>query len=133
MESQLQIPQKPLSTQTFSALLYSTMKDMKIMKKSFFMLCFSSCPSCASWLNLKTAVGREKDAQAIGVHGESEKLVVTLLVMRVFSDLPGALMACVDFRDPTAVFRLKLLICIPENRHLSSMHTKYLTCLVAPN
>jgi len=27
-------------------------------------------------LNLETAVGREKDMQGIGVHGESEKLVV---------------------------------------------------------
>ena len=35
------------------------------------------------------------------MHGESEKLVITLLVIRDFSDLPGASMDCVDFRDPT--------------------------------
>ena len=33
---------------------------------------------------LETAVGREKDVHAIDVHGRFEKLVVTLLVIRVF-------------------------------------------------
>ena len=33
---------------------------------------------------LETSVWREKDAQDIGVHGETEKFVVTLLVMRSF-------------------------------------------------
>jgi hypothetical protein len=72
--------------------------------------------------NLETSVGRGKDMQdhssiascnrcvsasmhVIGVHGESEKRVVTLLVMRGFFDLPGAPRACVDFRDPTEVSR----------------------------
>jgi len=55
--------------------------------------------------NLETSVGRGKDMQDIGAHGESEKLVVTLLVMRCFSDLPGAPRACMDFRDPTDVSR----------------------------
>jgi hypothetical protein len=41
------------------------------------------------------------------VHGKSEKLVVTLLVMRDFSDLPGASMDCADFHDPTDFSRLK--------------------------
>ena len=55
--------------------------------------------------NLETSVGRGKDMQDIGVHGESEKRVVTLLVMRCFFDLPGAPRACVDLRDPTEVSR----------------------------
>ena len=58
-------------------------------------------------LNLETAVGGEKDVQDIDVHGEYEKLVVTLLVMRGFLDFPGASRACVYFRGPTAVTRLK--------------------------
>jgi hypothetical protein len=58
-------------------------------------------------LNLETAVGREKDVQDIDVHGEFEKRVVTLLVMSAFSNFPGASRACADFRDPTAVSRLK--------------------------
>jgi hypothetical protein len=41
------------------------------------------------------------------VHGEFEKRVVTLLVMSAFSNFPGASRACADFRDPTAVSRLK--------------------------
>ena len=59
-------------------------------------------------LNLETSVGREKDMQAIGAHGETEKLVVTLRVIRAFSVLPGAPRACLDFRDPTEVSRFKL-------------------------
>ncbi len=55
---------------------------------------------------LETAVGCEKDVQGIDVHGEYEKLVVTLLVMRGFSDFPGASRACTYFRDPTAVPRI---------------------------
>ena len=62
-------------------------------------------------LNLETVVGREKDVHGIDVHGEYEKLVVTLLVMRGFSDFPvmrhtDASRACAYFRDPTAVSRL---------------------------
>jgi hypothetical protein len=57
-------------------------------------------------LNLETAVGREKDVQGIDVHGEYEKLVVTLLVMRGFLDFLGASIACAYFRDPTGVSRL---------------------------
>ena len=55
---------------------------------------------------LQTAVGRGKDAHAIDVHKRFEKLVVTLLVMRVFSNFPGAVRACAYFRDPTAVSRI---------------------------
>jgi hypothetical protein len=40
---------------------------------------------------LETAVEGEKDVQDIDVHGRFEKLVVTLLVMRAFSNFPGAL------------------------------------------
>ncbi|MCK5920395.1 MAG: hypothetical protein KAG66_05605 [Methylococcales bacterium] len=58
-------------------------------------------------VNLKTPVGRGKDMEDIGVLGESEKFVVTLLVMRDFSGLPGTPKACVDFRDPTEVSRFK--------------------------
>ena len=55
---------------------------------------------------LETAVGREKDVQALDVPGEFEKFVVTLLVMRSFSNFSGASRACADFRDPTAVSRI---------------------------
>ena len=41
----------------------------------------------------------------VDIPSYSEKLVITLLVMRAFSDLLGASMDCSDFRDPTAVFR----------------------------
>jgi len=44
--------------------------------------------------------------QVIGVHKKSEKLVVTLLVMRIFSDLLGASRTCAYFRDSTAEFRV---------------------------
>jgi hypothetical protein len=62
-----------------------------------------------AYLNLETAVGREKDVQDIDVHGEFEKRVVTLLVKSAFSNFPGASRACADFRDPTAVSRLNPL------------------------
>ena len=70
---------------------------------------------------LETSVGREKDVQAFDVHGEFEKFVVTLLVMRSFSNFSGASKACADFRDPTEVSRLKhhhktLLQFFPEYR-----------------
>ncbi len=69
------------------------------------MYCLNSL--CLSQkLNLETAVGREKDVQDIDVHGELEKLVVTLLVMRDFSSFPGASRAFAYFRDPTAVSRI---------------------------
>ncbi|NOR52177.1 MAG: hypothetical protein GQ470_06110 [Gammaproteobacteria bacterium] len=45
--------------------------------------------------------------QDIDVHGEVGKFVITLLVMRHFSALPGASRACADFRDLTAVSRFK--------------------------
>ncbi len=35
-------------------------------------------------LTLEAAVGRKKDAEGIGVHGEIKKFVVTLWVMRHF-------------------------------------------------
>ncbi len=57
-------------------------------------------------LNLETAVGRNQDAQGIGVHGEIKKFVVTLWVMRHFFIVRGASRACVGFCDPTAVSRL---------------------------
>ena len=55
--------------------------------------------------NLENAVGRGKDVQDIGVHREFEKFVVTLLVMRSFSNFLGASRACAYFRDPTAFSR----------------------------
>jgi hypothetical protein len=38
---------------------------------------------------LDSAVGRALMVQHIGLSGESEKIEVTLLVLRLFSDLPG--------------------------------------------
>jgi hypothetical protein len=55
--------------------------------------------------NLESVVGREKDVQEIDVHREFEKLVVTLLVIRAFSNYVGASRVCADFRDPAAVYR----------------------------
>ncbi len=35
-------------------------------------------------MNLETAVGRKKDVQDIGVHGEIQQVVVTSVVMGLF-------------------------------------------------
>jgi len=35
-------------------------------------------------MNLETAIGRKKDVQDIGVHGEIKNVVVTSVVMRLF-------------------------------------------------
>jgi len=59
---------------------------------------------------LETAVGRKKDVQAIGVHGEIQKVVVTLVVMRPFCILSGAPRGCADFLRPTAVPRITQLM-----------------------
>ncbi len=48
------------------------------------------------------------------MHGEAEKFVVTLLVMRDSSASPGAPRACVDFRDPTAVSRFNMRHALPS-------------------
>ena len=58
------------------------------------------------YLILENAFEREKDVQDIDVPGEYEKLVVTLLVIRGFSDSSGASRACADFRDSTTFSRL---------------------------
>jgi hypothetical protein len=58
-------------------------------------------------LNLKAAVEREKAVQAIDVHRECKNCVVTFWVMSQLFHFLGALRGCADFRDPTAVFRLK--------------------------
>jgi hypothetical protein len=41
------------------------------------------------------------------VHGEIQKAVAILVVMRRFCIVLGVPRACADFCDPTAVFRLK--------------------------
>ena len=46
-------------------------------------------------------MGDEKAMQDTGVQDETGKIVVTLRVMNVFSVLPGAPKACMNFRDPT--------------------------------
>ena len=74
----------------------------------------SDLASYASF-NLETAVGRKKAVQAIGVHGEIQKGVVTLVVMSHFWILPGASRGCADFCDPTAVSRFKDFPLIPCN------------------
>jgi hypothetical protein len=56
-------------------------------------------------LNLKAAIEREKDVQAIDMHREWKNSVVTFWVM---SPLFTFTRGCADFRDPTAVFRLNL-------------------------
>ena len=70
-------------------------------------------------ISLETSVEREKDVQHIDVHGEFEKLIATLLVMRAFPNFPGASRGCAYkmnsckagregalgcFHDPTEVF-----------------------------
>jgi len=42
----------------------------------------------------------------MGVHRKSEKLVVSLLVMRIVSDFLGASITCAYFRDSITEFRL---------------------------
>ena len=75
------------------------------------------CAGRCTGIILETAVGREKDVhllirmKKLDVHGRFEKLVVTLLVMRAFSNFPGALRACAYFRDPTAVSRIIYCSC----------------------
>ncbi len=64
-------------------------------------------PEEAFSLNLKTAVGLEKAVQAIDVHRKFINCVVTFWVMSQFLHFLGASRGCADFRDPTAVFRLK--------------------------
>jgi len=66
-----------------------------------------SLVSSSMFLNLKTAVEREKAVQAIDVHRECTNCVVTFWVMSQFVHFLGASRGCADFRDPTAVFRLK--------------------------
>ncbi len=61
-------------------------------------------------LNLKAAVEREKAVHAIDVHREWKNCVVTFWVMSQLFHFLGASRACADFRDPTAVFRLKGLL-----------------------
>jgi hypothetical protein len=58
-------------------------------------------------VNLKVAVEREKAVQAIDGHRELKNWVVTLWVMSQLFHFLGASRDCADFRDPTAVFRLK--------------------------
>jgi hypothetical protein len=58
-------------------------------------------------LNLKAAVAREKAVQAIDGHREWKNCVVTFWVMSQWFHFLGASRGCADFRDPTAVFRLK--------------------------
>jgi len=55
---------------------------------------------------LDSAIEPEKAVQVIGVNRKSEKLVVTLLVIRIFSDYLGASRTCAYFRDSTAGFRI---------------------------
>jgi len=71
-------------------------------------------------LNLDSAIGHEKGVQVIGVHIKPEKLVVTLLVMRIFSGLLGASRTCAYLRDSTAEFRLKLTVVISDIYRLKS-------------
>ncbi len=69
------------------------------------MVQFPSVKFCS--LNLKAAVEREKAVQAIDVHRECKNCVVTFWVMSQLLHFLGASRGCADFRDPTAVFRLK--------------------------
>jgi len=55
---------------------------------------------------LNSTIEREKGVQVIGVHMKSEKLVVTLLVMKIFSGFLGASRTCAYFRDSIAEFRI---------------------------
>ena len=66
-----------------------------------------SLVSSSMFLNLKTAVEREKAVQAIDVHRKCTNCVVTFWVMSQFVHFLGASRGCADFRDSTAVFRFK--------------------------
>jgi len=65
-------------------LLFNTVGCLKTILRLQFVFLNTFGYENASF-NLETSVGREKDMQAIGVHGETEKLVVTLRVIRAFS------------------------------------------------
>jgi len=58
-------------------------------------------------LNLNSALEREKGVPVNGVHRKSEKSVVTLLMMRIFSGFLGASRTSAYFRDSIAEFRFK--------------------------
>jgi len=72
---------------------------------------------------LKTAVGREKAVQAIGVHRELKNGVVTFWVMSHFFHFLGASRGCADFRDPTAVFRIidDFIVSHPLRYHIQNI------------
>ena len=55
-------------------------------------------------------MGHKKDVYDIDVHGEIQKVVVTLVVIRHFCILPGAPTACAGFCDPTAISRFKHIV-----------------------
>jgi hypothetical protein len=59
-----------------------------------------------SGIILDSAVGRELMVQHIGLSGESEKIDVILLVMRLFSDLPGESRGCASDVRTTAESRI---------------------------
>ena len=61
--------------------------------------------STSRHFNLKTVVGHEKAVQAIDVHRNFKKCVVTFWVMSQFLKFLGSSSGRTDFRDPTAVFR----------------------------
>ena len=56
------------------------------------------------------------------MHRETEKVVVTLVVMRHFSVLGGAPRACADFCDPTADSRFK--VCLWPAREMYTIMRK---------
>jgi len=62
--------------------------------------------SCRFLFILDSAIEREKGVQVIGVHRKSEKLVVTLLVMRIFSGFLGVSRTCAYLRDSIAESRI---------------------------
>ena len=81
-------------------------------KGHFFNCLWSLTYRRPPFLNLETSVGREKDVRALDVAEEFEKFVVTLLVMRSFSNFSGASRACADFRDPTAISSYNIVSCL---------------------
>jgi hypothetical protein len=76
-----------------------------------------------SFLNLKAAVERGKAVQTIDVHREFKNCVVTFWVMSQFFNFLGATRGCADFRDPTAVFRLKRGILLTWQEAIGTAHS----------
>jgi len=66
--------------------------------------------------------------QVIDVHRKSEKLVATLLVMRIFSGFLGASRACANFCDSIAESRFDTLLCSVKTNKADGLVLRIFIC-----